>query len=355
MLLSLLLAVSALSHADAVISTWNLKHAGWNNGKRLEEVTAVAQHMDLIGLQEVMKDGVVSDLEHRLEALTGDDWGSLVSHEVGRSSYQERYAYLYREKTIAYHGGAAVYLDTQDVFAREPLIATFVEKGTGKTFSVANVHILYGDSKADRAPEIHALADIYDLMKEITPRAPAIIMGDFNMAPSESAWGDLRALGLRPLITKGATTLSSTDGRYASLYDNIWFVPGEWPKARGDVFRFPAYLGITHKTARADVSDHAPVYMALDGGSLAMQPAGGAAQVAALASRSAKAAHSSNICVDLNTANTAQLDQLPNIGPVRAAYIIDHRPWASSSQLTRIRGIGKGTVDKIVASGLLCS
>ncbi|WP_233593301.1 endonuclease/exonuclease/phosphatase family protein [Cobetia sp. cqz5-12] len=354
-----LLGGAAASQANAVIASWNLKHAGWNNGKHLEQVAAVASHMDLIGLQEVMKEEVVTELEHQLEALTGDEWDSLVSHAVGRSTYTERYAYLYRDKAISYQGGAAVYLDPQDVFSREPLLATFVEKETGRAFSAANVHIVYGDSKADRSPEIRALADIYDLMKEISPGTPTIIMGDFNMAPTEPAWGDLRTLGLRPLITEGATTLSKTDGRYASLYDNIWYVPSEWPKANGDVFRFPDYLGISHETARADVSDHAPIYLSVTGETLALLPLeGGQPQAAGteVASRASSTSSSaSQTCIDLNTANADQLDQLPNIGPARAADIIRQRPWSSSGQLTRISGIGQGTVSKIVASGLLCS
>ncbi len=355
-----LLGAAASSQANAVIASWNLKHAGWNNGKHLEQVAAVASHMDLIGLQEVMKEEVVSELEQQLEALTGDEWDSLVSHAVGRSTYTERYAYLYRDKTIAYQGGATVYLDPEDVFSREPLLATFVEKDTGRAFSAANVHIVYGDSKADRSPEIRALADIYDLMKEISPGTPAIIMGDFNMAPDEPAWGDLRTLGLRPLITEGATTLSKTDGRYASLYDNIWYVPSEWPKANGDVFRFPDYLGISHETARADVSDHAPIYLSVTGETLALLPLeGGQPQAAGaeVASRRASKTSSSasQTCIDLNTANADQLDQLPNIGPARAADIIRQRPWSSSGQLTRISGIGQGTLSEIVASGLLCS
>lgn len=354
-----LLGAAASSQADAVIASWNLKHAGWNNGKHLEQVAAVASHMDLIGLQEVMKEEVVSELEQQLEALTGDEWDSLVSHAVGRSTYTERYAYLYRDKTIAYQGGATVYLDPEDVFSREPLLATFVEKDSGRAFSAANVHIVYGDSKADRAPEIRALADIYDLMKEISPGTPAIIMGDFNMAPDEPAWGDLRTLGLRPLITEGATTLSKTDGRYASLYDNIWYVPSEWPSASGEVFRFPDYLGISHEAARADVSDHAPIYLSVTGETLALLPLDGGQPQAAgteVASRASNTSSSaSQTCIDLNTANADQLDRLPNIGPARAADIIRQRPWSSSGQLTRISGIGKGTLSEIVASGMLCS
>lgn len=351
-----LLAMSSAAVAGPTIGSWNLLQAGWQNGKQMDKVAAVAQHMDLIGLQEVMEGGVVGDLERRLESLTGDEWGSLVSREVGRGSYQEQYAFLYREDVIGYDDGAAVYLDTQDVFSREPLLASFRVKDSGKRFTAANVHILYGDSKADRTPEIRALADIYDLMKEMAPDQPAIIMGDFNMAPSEPAWRDVRALGLRPLVTRGATTLSSANGRYANLYDNIWHVPSEWPKASGGIFRFPQYLGMTHKMARDVVSDHAPVYMSLDGSKLALVPhtSKSAAQTAT-PGRTMAGSTGGSSCIDLNRASAQQLDRLPNVGPARAAAIIDRRPWQSASQLTRIKGIGKGRLKQILSSGLLCS
>ena len=76
-------------------------------------------------------------------------------------------------------------------------------------------------------------------------------------------------------------TLSKTDGHYASLYDNIWYVPSEWPKASGDVFLFPDYLGISHLTARADVSDHAPIYLSVTGETLALLPLEGSQPQAA--------------------------------------------------------------------------
>jgi len=44
--------------------------------------------------------------------------------------------------------------------------------------------------------------------------------------------------------------------------------------------------------------------------------------------------------VNLNTATTGELCQLPGIGPTLAAAIIDGRPFAAVDELSRVRGIG---------------
>ena len=51
--------------------------------------------------------------------------------------------------------------------------------------------------------------------------------------------------------------------------------------------------------------------------------------------------------IDLNTASTDQLQQLHDIGPVKAAKIIAGRPYRSVEDLLNIPGIGKKTLDKI--------
>lgn len=142
----------------------------------------------------------------------------------------------------------------------------------------------------------------------------------------------------RPLITSGATTLSTHDGRYANLYDNIWVERGGLPIGDFGIAKFPRWLGLTHTEARAKVSDHAPVFVVLGEGKL--QP------------NSAPRAQTS--CIDLNRATAVELSRLPHIGPARAQAIIEGRPWADASDLLRIRGIGQARVAEIRASRMLC-
>lgn len=57
------------------------------------------------------------------------------------------------------------------------------------------------------------------------------------------------------------------------------------------------------------------------------------------------------LLIDVNIATAAQLDLLPEIGPVMAQRIVDDRasngPFLAPEDLMRVRGIGEKTVEKI--------
>lgn len=52
--------------------------------------------------------------------------------------------------------------------------------------------------------------------------------------------------------------------------------------------------------------------------------------------------------LDLNTASLAELEALPNIGPVRARRIMDARPFQSAHDLLRVPGLGPKTFESLV-------
>lgn len=51
--------------------------------------------------------------------------------------------------------------------------------------------------------------------------------------------------------------------------------------------------------------------------------------------------------VEINTASLGQLDEIIGIGPTLGQKIIDARPFLSIDDLTRVKGIGKKTLQKI--------
>lgn len=55
--------------------------------------------------------------------------------------------------------------------------------------------------------------------------------------------------------------------------------------------------------------------------------------------------------IDLNSASVAEIELLPEIGPALAARIVDSRekdgPFRSAMDLDRVRGIGKGTIERV--------
>ena len=348
-LLAALSSIPLSANADALIGSWNIKHLGWNNDKAFDAVTHVANHFDLLAIQELMEPTALHRIERELEALSGEEWSGMASDDLGRSSYREHYGFLWRESEVKYIGGAVVFLDHRDVFAREPYSARFQDRDAGTEFTAATVHVVYGDSVSDRLPEIEALADYWQWLTESYPDTPRLLMGDYNLPPQHDGWAPLRDLGASPSITQGATTLSSTNGQYANLYDNLWSEAGQLPITGQGIVRFPELLGIDHEEARDLVSDHAPVYVALNGAKLDRQAVNDA--TISIVSGDDAASRS---CINLNSASAEQLDTLPNIGPARAENIIQGRPWPSIKSLTRISGLGPSRIGDIRDSGLVC-
>jgi endonuclease/exonuclease/phosphatase family metal-dependent hydrolase len=249
------------------IATWNIKHLGWDDeGRDWPRTAAVIAQYEFIALQEVMSEGSVTRLERALEARTGAEWSSLVSQRsVGRSSrYQEYYAFLWQPRFVRYDGAAVLYLDNRDWFAREPFAANFETTDGRWRWSAASIHVIYGDSVGEREREASRLDEyVLWLERSIAEGRPVLLMGDFNLEPDSEGFRAL--LGhYTPLVTRGATTLSTREGRYANLYDQI-FVPRalDWPIRNVRIARFPVRFGISNAYAREHISDHVPIAFSL--------------------------------------------------------------------------------------------
>lgn len=274
------LAVAVSAHATGGeaglrIGAWNIQHLGHGQQKSYPILSHVASTFDFLAIQEVMTAEGVQRLQQQLEKDTGEKWGLLYSGRLGRGSYREKYAFLWREAKVDYVDGAVVYVDKREAFIREPFAARFATADGTLRFVAATVHILYGGSVTARTPEILALRGYWDWLDALFPEDDhLILLGDFNLAPSHEAWGPLKEVA-RPLIVEGATTLSSIDGRFANLYDNIW-VPKESTLniTASGILAFPAAIGWSHEKARRHVSDHAPVYMVVGEGEVSVDSPG---------------------------------------------------------------------------------
>jgi len=248
------------SFADVIVGTWNIQRLGHNNQKSFAKLAEVVSKVEFLAIQEVMTEDAVKNLETAVEKLTGTSWSSIQSHAIGRGSYKEHYAFLWRDDSVAYVDGAVTYLDRDDAFEREPFSARFRDLDDDQLFVAATVHILYGKSTSDRIPEINALAEYWTWLEDVYENTPNLfLMGDFNMPPSDPAWAAMKRFA-KPLIASGASTLSSRDGQYVSLFDNIFV-----PRAGGPVVEaalvldYPRLIGWNHKKSRKHLSDHAPV------------------------------------------------------------------------------------------------
>jgi endonuclease/exonuclease/phosphatase family metal-dependent hydrolase len=260
-----LLVVSvAAAAAPFRYASWNLKHLGWKPEERnVIDTARVMNYFDFVAVQEVMNEEAVDRLRKELNRVSDSRWDTLVSHEIGRGSYKESYAFFWRTDRLGLSGGAAVYLDDQDVFAREPFAAVFTDRVDKTQFVASTVHILYGESRADRLPEIEALSSYWQWLDQSYGSVPLVMSGDFNIRYDDPAFDQLTSDAV-PLIRSGATTLGTERG-YANLYDNIWLDRrGLSAMPRAGIFKIPATLKLDHKKVRKTISDHAPVFAILN-------------------------------------------------------------------------------------------
>ena len=119
-LVAMALCLPSLAQADIIIGSWNIQNLGWDNDKRVNKVAHVAGHFDIVAIQELMNEAALVQLEAEVEATSGEEWSSMASHALGRSTYRERYGFLWRDSAVSYDSGAVVYIDSRDVFATVP-------------------------------------------------------------------------------------------------------------------------------------------------------------------------------------------------------------------------------------------
>lgn len=248
--------------AETHVASWNIRHLGWGEEKNFDHLAEIAGAFDFLAVQEVMSEDGLAGLVESLERRTGFDWDAMASRAVGRGSYREFNAFVWRTDKVRWLDGATVYVDDRDRFEREPFSARF-RSADGFDFTAATAHLIYGESVTEREKEAQALADYRDWLLESFPGTPLLVMGDFNLPPDNRAWAPMHD-GMMPLITEGATTLSPKNGRFASLYDNIWAEDDTALRITGSgILDYPARLGLGHEAARETVSDHAPVWISI--------------------------------------------------------------------------------------------
>ena len=152
------------------------------------------------------------------------DYDFAVSPRVGRKK-KERYAFLWRTDKVAPLSKAWVFVDSGDRFEREPYCGAF--KASAFDWTICTIHLLYGDSQADRRPELLVLDDVYRGERDSGSEKDILICGDFNFDPDDVGWAELKAEdGISFAI---GPPMKTTIGD-KSLYDNCW-----WPEATREV------------------------------------------------------------------------------------------------------------------------
>ena len=72
---------------------------------------------------------------------------------------------------------------------REPFFAKF--KAGNFDFYVISIHIIWGDSVTERRAEVLLLDDVYLSVQNMDAENDIILMGDFNLSPTDKGFVEL--------------------------------------------------------------------------------------------------------------------------------------------------------------------
>ena len=254
----LIAQVPATQSGTIVVATWNMKDFGTKSrdDNELAQVCQVLKSFDLVVMQEVFGEEVLA----RTIAIMKDkfhlSYKYLLSEPEGGN--HESYAFFFKEGVVEALSSPTIQQDS--VFKRPPCY--LLVKAGSFDFYVIDIHMSTRDDPKDQTAEAKELAAIYDRLQSQDGEDDLLLLGDFNLAPTDKKLASLRAIpSIKCVDEKLNTTLRN------SFDDNIWLqgsfthqYKGEW----GILDFSQEYFNGKKDAAIKAVSDHLPVWARFD-------------------------------------------------------------------------------------------
>ncbi len=253
---------STVRSGDSIrVASFNIQVFGVSKMGKPEVVDVLAQvirRFDIVAIQEVRAadQSVVPRFVEQINA-TGRQYAHVLGPRLGRTSSKEQYAYIYDTQSIELVPGSVYTVpDPSDFLHREPLVARFQVRSTGREqgFSCTLINIHTDPDETDI--ELDALDDVYLTVRNNAPdEDDVILLGDLNV--DERHLGELGQLSGIAYVVSGVPT--NTIGK--STYDNLVFDRRSTTEFTGawGVLDLMADYGLTLDQAK-QVSDHLPVW-----------------------------------------------------------------------------------------------
>ncbi|XP_074553359.1 deoxyribonuclease-1 [Halichoeres trimaculatus] len=271
---SLFVALLHLS-TSLLLGAFNIKSFGdkkASNTTVMNLISEIVHRYDIILIQEVRDNDLSATkslMEHVNKYSPQFRYDYIVSEPLGRSSYKERYLFLYREQLVSvvknytYDDGCEPC--GTDTFIREPFVVMF----SSPTTAVKNFVLIPQHTSPDFALE--ETDALYDVVSDVRTRwntHDIVLLGDFNTGcsyVSGSDWEQIRLFtdkSFHWLITDEAdTTVSHTDCPYDRIVVTADMMKGV-VHGSAQVYDFMVDLNLSLSMALA-VSDHFPVEVKL--------------------------------------------------------------------------------------------
>ncbi|XP_012613624.1 deoxyribonuclease-1-like 1 [Microcebus murinus] len=285
--LLIVLASGAEAFRICAFNTQRLTLAKVAREQVMDTLVQILARCDIMVLQEVVDSSgsAIPLLLRELNRFGGSGpYKSLSSPLLGRSTYMEKYVYVYRShktQVLNYY----VYNDKDDLFAREPFVAQFTLPS--KVLPSLVLVPLHTTPKAVEK-ELNALYDVFLHVSQHWQSKDMILLGDFNADCASLAKKRLDELVLRTepgfhwVIADGEDTTVRASTHCA--YDRI-VLHGERCQSllqAAATFDFPRSFQLTEEEA-LNISDHYPVEVELSQAVHSVQPLSLATFAAAVA------------------------------------------------------------------------
>ncbi|KAM9345643.1 deoxyribonuclease-1 [Symphorus nematophorus] len=261
-----------------LLGAFNIKSFGdkkASNATLMDIISTIVQRYDVLLIQEV-RDSDLSATRKLMEHVNKGSppqfrFSHIVSEPLGRSSYKERYLFLYREQTVSV-AKSYTYDDGcescgTDTFIREPFVVMFSSKHSAvRDFVLVPQHTSPGSA----VKEVNALHDVVADVRARWNTNDIVLLGDFNAGcsyVSGSDWQQIRLFtdkSFHWLISDQAdTTVSHTNCPYDRIVVTADMLRGV-VQGSAEVYNYMVDLNLSHSLALA-VSDHFPVEVKLIG------------------------------------------------------------------------------------------
>ncbi|XP_071390887.1 deoxyribonuclease-1 [Centroberyx affinis] len=278
LLYALGLSVALLQLANCLrLGAFNIKSFGdkkASNTTLMDIISTIVHRYDIILIQEVRDSDLSATkklMEHVNKGSPQFRYRHVVSEPLGRSTYRERYLFLYREQTVSvaknytYDDGCESC--GTDTFNREPFVVMFSSSYT----AVRNFVLIPQHTSPDYAvEEVNALYDVVADVRARWKTNDIVLLGDFNTGCNYvmgSDWDKIRLFTDKTfhwLITNEAdTTVSHTNCPYDRIVATADMMRGV-ERGSAKVYNYMMDLHLSHSLALA-VSDHYPVEVKLTG------------------------------------------------------------------------------------------
>ncbi|XP_056144272.1 deoxyribonuclease-1 [Lampris incognitus] len=277
--LGLFLALLQLG-STLLLGAFNIRAFGdkkSSNETLMDIISKIVHRYDVILIQEV-RDADLSATKKLMQHINKGSpqirYRHIVSEPLGRSSYRERYLFLYREQSVSvvknytYDDGCEPC--GTDTFSREPFVVMF----SSNDAAVRNFVLIPQHTSPDSAlKEVDALYDVVDDVRARWKTNDIVLLGDFNAGCNYilgSEWDKIRLFtdkNFHWLITdKMDTTVTYTHCPYDRIVVTTDMMRGVL-RGSAQVYNYMKDLHLSQSLALA-VSDHFPVEVKLIGHSL---------------------------------------------------------------------------------------